>query len=107
MVVLNWVTLSSPVFETANHFFDLVAEQCKVERTFLRTIASGSPAVNDDRCIERNLLWRSFADRGMGNMHCAFCSALIPGVLSSYVNQHHRFACIQVGMNVGRVRFKC
>ena len=54
MIVFGGVSLSGPVFVSADHLFDLITEGGESESRPRGAVASGTPAVHNNRDIDRD-----------------------------------------------------
>src|SRR6266566_9596252 len=72
--------LPHPVLVAADHLLDAVAQLRELQRRTGRAVAARTPAVRDDRDVDRDLGQRAMGDLARGQMHGARDASLCPAL---------------------------
>src|SRR6218665_1927627 len=90
--ILDGVALTQPVLEAADHLAHGVTELRELERALGAGIASGAPAIHDDRGVERDLLRGARSDLAVVHVDRPGNACARPGLVRTHVHDIDRLA---------------
>src|SRR5690606_35682085 len=104
IVVLDGVALADPVLEAPDEFAHGVPELRELERPLDAGIASGTPAVDDDRSALGDLPRRTRGDLPVVHVHGSRNAALGPGLVRAHIGHRGLLPGLPGGVQVAGVR---